>query len=330
MTPVSATTPPVVSVRRARKSFRGGSELAAFFAPAPLIRAVDDVSFDIYPGEIVGLVGESGSGKTTLGRLLVRLETLDAGDIIFGDGRDISRLRGRELRRLYRDVQMVFQDPYESINPRFTVFATVAEPLRAQRLATRASEHARVTAALARAGLRPPEALFEKYPHELSGGERQRLSIARALVLAPKLLIADEPVSMLDVSIRAGILNVLRALSRDPGLGILYISHDLSTTRYLCDRIMIMYRGIIVETGDAEEVIGNPRHPYSQALRAAIPIPDPDTVRKRLDAEPSAARYADNPRACRYVGRCPYAIAACETAPELRTIAPGHQVACHL
>jgi peptide/nickel transport system ATP-binding protein len=330
MTSASATERPVVSVRGARKSFHRGSELASFFAPAPVIRAVDDVTFDIHAGEIVGLVGESGSGKTTLGRLLVRLETLDAGAIVFGDGRDISRLRGRELRRLYRDVQMVFQDPYESINPRFTAYETVAEPLRAQRLTTRNSERARVTAALGRAGLRPPEALFEKYPHELSGGERQRLSIARALVLAPKLLVADEPVSMLDVSVRAGILNVLRGLSRDPGLGILYISHDLSTTRYLCDRIMIMYRGTVVEMGGAEELIGNPRHPYSQALRAAIPIPDPDTVRERLDARPSAPRHADDPRACRYLGRCPYAIAACETAPELRTIAPGHQVACHL
>jgi peptide/nickel transport system ATP-binding protein len=295
------------------------------------VRAVDDVSFELRAGEILGLVGESGSGKTTLGRLLLRLETPDAGTILLQDGRDIATLRGRELRRFYRDVQMVFQDPYESINPRFTVRDTVIEPLRAQGLGRGRERAGRVAAALDRAGLRPPEAFLAKYPHELSGGERQRLAVARALVLEPRLLVADEPVSMLDVSIRAGILNLLRRLSRELGLTILYISHDLSTTRYLCDRIVIMYRGVFVEVGDPERVIDDPKHPYAQALRAAIPLPDPAATRAHADPDAEADEAAPDPGACRYVALCPHAMAVCrERPPVLQEVAPGHQVACHL
>lgn len=323
---------PVVVARGVRKWFRSRGELAGLFSGdlGPVVRAVDDVSFEIRAGEILGLVGESGSGKTTLGRLLLRLETPDGGEIALRDGRDIAALRGRALRRFYRDVQMVFQDPYESINPRFTAYDTVVEPLRAQGLGRGPERAARVAAALDKAGLRPPETFFAKFPHELSGGERQRLAIARALVLEPRLLVADEPASMLDVSIRAGILNLLKRLSRELGLTILYISHDLSTTRYLCDRIIIMYRGVFVEIGDPEQVIDDPKHPYAQALRAAIPVPDPTVVRAHADPDVEEEVSFD-PGACRYVALCPHAMALCrERPPALRTVAAGHQVACYL
>jgi peptide/nickel transport system ATP-binding protein len=324
---------PVLVARGLTKWFRSRSELVGLLSgrPGPVVRAVDDVSFEIREGEILGLVGESGSGKTTLGRLLLRLETPDGGEIRLRDGRDIAALRGRDLRRFYRDVQMVFQDPYESINPRFTVFDTVVEPLRAQGIGRGAERGARVAAALDRAGLRPPESFLAKYPHELSGGERQRLAIARALVLEPRVLVADEPVSMLDVSIRAGILNLLRRLARELGLTILYISHDLSTTRYLCDRIVIMYRGVFVEIGDPEQVIGAPRHPYAQALASSIPVPDPTVIRTRADPDHEPGEGEPDPGACRYVALCPDAMSVCRREPpRLREVAAGHRVACYL
>jgi peptide/nickel transport system ATP-binding protein len=323
----------ILSVSHLQKSFASRSELARLFSAGQgeIVRAVDDVGFDIQPGEIVGLIGESGSGKTTIGRLLVRLEHHDAGSVVFDGDVDVGALKGKDLRDYYRSVQMIFQDPYESINPRFTVFDTVCEPLKTQKLGTRADRMDRVLQALERAGLRPPRSFVDKYPHEMSGGERQRLSIARALVLEPKLLIADEPVSMLDVSIRAGILNLLKRLSREFGLTILYISHDLSTTRYLCDRIIIMYRGTFVEMGDAEQVIDDPKHPYAQALKAAVPVPDPEIVRPRSDADLDTDMAQPDPNACRYVDLCPHAMAVCRaSAPALRNVGACREVACHL
>ena len=325
--------PPLVTARHVRKSFATRGELAGLFArnEGALVHAVDDVSFDIREGEILGLIGESGSGKTTLGRLLVRLERHDSGSIHFQDGRDLAALGGRALREYYRDVQMIFQDPYGSINPRFTVHDTVAEPLATQRLGDASERRERVARALERAGLRPPHAFADKFPHELSGGERQRLSIARALVLEPKLLIADEPVSMLDVSIRAGILNLLKEQSREFGLTILYVSHDLSTTRYLCDRIAIMYRGRFVELGEAERVIDDAHHPYAQALKAAIPIPDPEFSRPRTDADEDPDEASEERTGCRYARLCPKAMEVCRRqAPELRPVDAGHRVACFL
>ena len=271
MTAPPVASKPVITATNVRKWFASRTELARLFlsSEGEMVRAVDDVSFEISQGEILGLIGESGSGKTTLGRLLVGLERQNAGSILFDGSIDVGALSSKELRDYYRDVQMIFQDPYESINPRFTVYDTVSEPLKVQQLGTRGDRMGRVEQALEQAGLKPPRSFLDKYPHEMSGGERQRLSIARALVLEPKLLIADEPVSMLDVSIRAGILNLLKRLSRELGLAILYVSHDLSTTRYLCDRIVIMYRGKFVESGDAETVIDDPKHPYAQALKSA-------------------------------------------------------------
>ena len=261
----------------------------------------------------------------------MRLERHDRGSIHFQDGRDLAALGGRALREYYREVQMIFQDPYGSINPRFTVHDTVAEPLRTQRVGDASARRERIAHALERAGLRPPRVFVDKYPHELSGGERQRLSIARALVLEPKLLIADEPVSMLDVSIRAGILNLLKQQSREFGLTILYVSHDLSTTRYLCDRIAIMYRGRFVEVGEAERVIDDAHHPYAQPLRAAIPIPDPEFSRPRTDADEDSDEPSQERAGCRYAGLCPKAMAACRREiPELRPIDAEHSVACFL
>ena len=327
------SAPALVTARNVRKSFAARGELAGLFArdEGAMVHAVDGVSFEIRPGEILGLIGESGSGKTTLGRLLVRLERHDGGSIHFQDGRDLAALGGRALREYYRDVQMIFQDPYGSINPRFTVYDTVAEPLATQRLGDASARRERVTRALERSGLRPPRAFAEKYPHELSGGERQRLSIARALVLEPKLLIADEPVSMLDVSIRAGILNLLKQQSREFGLTILYVSHDLSTTRYLCDRIAIMYRGRFVELGEAERVIDDPHHPYAQALKAAIPIPDPEYERPRTETGEDPDASPKESAGCRYAGTCPLAMEVCRReTPELRPVDTGHHVACFL
>jgi len=234
----------IVVVRNLKKNFRVKTDIATLFSRGSdaFIKAVDDVSFDMYEGEILGLVGESGSGKTTIGRMLVRLEEPDS-DEIYMDNKKITTLKGKELKRFYRNVQMIFQDPYESINPRFTVFETVVEPVRVQNLAPSGERVDLVALSLERAGLKPPRLFFSKFPHELSGGERQRLSIARALVMQPKVLVADEPVSMLDVSIKAGILNLLKGLSKDLGVTIFYISHDLSTVKYLCDRIIIMYLG---------------------------------------------------------------------------------------
>ncbi len=323
----------LVTLEGVSKSFAAKGQLASLFAgdTGRDVLAVDGVSFEIKEGEILGLIGESGSGKTTIARLLLRLEQHDAGSIRFADGRDVGALRGRALRDYYRDVQMIFQDPYGSINPRFTVFDTVAEPLKTQGLGTAAERPDRVARALARAGLKPVEAYAAKYPHELSGGERQRLSIARALVLEPRLLVADEPVSMLDVSIRASILNLLKELAADYGLTILYISHDLSTTRYLCDRIIIMYRGRFVESGAAGQVIDEPAHPYAQALKAAIPIPDPTVRRAHADPDADEEAALETVTGCRYRPLCPKAMACCGTSvPDLRAIAPDQEVACFL
>jgi len=323
----------LVTLDAVLKTFASRSQLASLFGggQGKEVRAVDDVSFEIRQGEILGLIGESGSGKSTIARLLLRLERHDAGSIRFADGRDVGALKGKALRDYYRDVQMIFQDPYGSINPRFTVFDTVAEPLKTQGLGTPAERPERVARALERAGMKPPEAYMPKYPHELSGGERQRLSIARALVLEPKLLVADEPVSMLDVSIRASILNLLKDLAKTYGLTILYISHDLSTTRYLCDRIIIMYRGRFVEIGEAGQVIDEPAHPYANALKAAIPIPDPEIAREHADPDADEEAAEEGATGCRYAPLCPRVMERCHAAPPpLAPIGEAHAVACYL
>ena len=322
----------IVNVKNLKKSFKAKTDIAGLLSrkASPVIKAVDDVSFDIQPGEIMGLVGESGSGKSTIARLLTRLERADAGDILIDD-LNVNELAGPQLKEFYRHVQMIFQDPYESINPRFMVYDTVVEPVKVQGLAPRNRHYDLVSQALERAGLKRQNEYINKFPHELSGGERQRLSIARALVVEPRVLIADEPVSMLDVSIKAGILNLLKELSRKLGMTILYVSHDLSTVKYLCDRIIIMYLGKFMEIGKAEDVIDNPKHPYTQALKAAIPIPDPTVQRSRVTSDNIYEKSLMQFKGCRYSSECPQAMDICrESEPKLKPAGDDQIAACFL
>ncbi len=298
--------------------------------PQRYVHAVDGVSFAMAGGEILGLVGESGSGKTTTALCVLGLIEPTEGEILF-NGQSVQALaRSRERRRLRQQMQLIFQDPYESLNPRQTVFATVAEPVEIHRL-TRGREEKveRVKAALNAAGLKPPEIFLERYPEDLSGGQRQRVVIAGALVLNPELLVADEPVSMLDVSIRAEILNLLRQLRDEHGITILYITHDLATAAHFTDRVAVMYLGRIVEIGPTKTVLRNPGHPYTQALLSVIPVPNPRRRRKRMILVGETPNPIDLPSGCRFHPRCPVASEECsQTEPQLRSVGPDHQVAC--
>ena len=296
------------------------------------VHAVDGVSFSVNKGEILGLVGESGSGKTTTALCVLGLLQPTAGEILL-NGQSVPALaHGPERLRLRREMQMVFQDPYESLNPRQTVFDIVAEPLEVHRLAPNASEKmARVKAALDAAGLKPPEGFLRRYPEELSGGQRQRVVIAGALILNPLLLVADEPVSMLDVSIRAEILNLLRQIRDTRGITILYITHDLGTASIFTDRLAVMYLGRIVEIGPTAQVLSSPRHPYTRALLSVVPVPNPRRRRERVILQGEIPNAIDLPTGCRFHPRCPKALAECQvTDPQLLSVAPGHDVACIL
>jgi len=300
--------------------------------PHRYVHAVDGVSFSVARGEILGLVGESGSGKTTTALNTLGLVEPTGGEILF-NGQSVPELvhSGERLRMgLRRQMQIVFQDPYESLNPRQTVFATVAEPLEVHRLVkSREEKVERVRAALDAAGLKPPETFFHRYPQELSGGQRQRLVIAGALVLNPRFLVADEPVSMLDVSIRAEILNLLLQLRDERGITILYITHDLATAAYFTDRVAVMYLGRIVEIGPTKIVLSDPRHPYTQALLSVIPVPNPRRRRKRMILTGETPNPIDLPSGCRFHPRCPLAFDQCpQTEPQLKSVGTDHQVAC--
>ncbi|MEK7879140.1 MAG: ABC transporter ATP-binding protein, partial [candidate division NC10 bacterium] len=273
-----------------------------------LLRAVDGISLRIEEQEGFGLAGESGAGKSVTGELLVRLQQPTAGQIVF-KGQEVTAISGSALRQFRREVQMIFQDPYESLNPRFTVMSAVMEPLRIHGIGDR---EARVVQALERAELRPVDKYLTRYPHQLSGGERQRVAIARAMVLEPRFVVADEPTSMLDVSVRAGVLNLLRALQEELGLSLLFISHDFSTIRYLCRRTAIMYLGRIVEEGETGQILTRPLHPYTRELLAAIPVPDPDAHRRRTTLKGEIPNPIDLPVGCRFQGRCPYRMKICE------------------
>lgn len=299
--------------------------------PRKWVHAVSGVSFSLRRGEMLALVGESGCGKTTTAQSVLRLVDADSGAIRF-DGRDIAALGTRGLRPLRRRMQIIYQDPYESLDPRFRVHATLEEPLEVHRIGSRSDRRREAERALELAGLTPPDLFLRRFPHELSGGQRQRVAIAASLVLHPDLLVADEPVSMLDVSVRAGILAILDDLRRS-GLAVLMITHDLSTAARYADRIAVMYLGRIVEEGPAREVVENPQHPYTKALLSVVPQRDPRrrTTPEILKGEtPDAVRI---PRGCRFHPRCPMAIEECELVdPELRPPAgattPRHRAAC--
>jgi peptide/nickel transport system ATP-binding protein len=298
------------------------------------VHAVEGVDFTVGPGEMVALVGESGCGKTTTAQTVMRMVDADDGVIMFR-GRDISKLSQRQLRPLRREMQIIYQDPYESLDPRYRVRDTVAEPLLIHGIgSSRTERDDLVRNALVQAGLQPPELYLDRFPHELSGGQRQRVAIAAAMVLGPRLLLADEPVSMLDVSVRAGILRLLDDLRRD-GLAILMITHDLSTAAHFADRIAVMYLGRIVEEGPAHEVVRNPIHPYTKALISVVPKRDPrDSTRPQiLTGETPNPVFI--PPGCRFHPRCPIAQESCKTVdPELRRTSgstdPGHRAACIL
>ena len=295
----------------------------------PAVRALDGVSFDVGSGDAVAVVGESGCGKTTLGRLMLKLVEPTAGSIAF-DGIALAGLAGESLRGFRRQAQLVFQNPFDALNPRFTIYRAVAEPLLNAGIDK--SEHMdRVASAFRRVHLPDLDRYLDKYPHQLSGGQLQRVVLARALVLAPRFLVADEPVSMLDVSVRAGSLALLREVRDAMGLSAIYISHDLALVRYLCERTLVMYLGRIVEDGPTREIVRHPRHPYTRALVAAVPVPDADQLRQPLPIKGNVPDAREPPSGCSFRDRCPYAMPRCAAeTPQLRPAAGGHHVACHL
>jgi peptide/nickel transport system ATP-binding protein len=296
------------------------------------VKAVDGVSFDIKPQEIYGLAGESGSGKTTTGRLILRLIEPTAGHIFYKD-KEITKLKPKEFSVYRRKMQIIFQDPYESLNPRMTVGSIVSEPLHIQKVCKSEREvKERVADALEEVQLTPPEEFVSRYPHEVSGGQRQRIAVARALVLKPDFIVADEPVSMLDVSIRAEVLNLMVELMEKHNVAFLYVTHDLALARHLCNRLAVMYLGKIMERGYTEDIIYEPLHPYTKALMAAVPVPDPESKRSEVVIKGEIPSPINPPSGCRFHTRCPQYIGdICRIKePPLTPVGKDRYVACHL
>jgi oligopeptide transport system ATP-binding protein len=323
-----ATSPPLLEVKGLRKHFPI-TEGIALQRTVGVVKAVDGVDFTIRRGETLGLVGESGCGKTTTGRCIVRLEQPTAGEIRF-DGVDVKQLRRPDLKALRRRMQVIFQDPYSSLNPRLKIGSIIAEPMQVHGIEPdRARRAERVRALLAVCGLDPSFA--DRYPHEMSGGQRQRVGIARALALDPEFIVCDEAVSALDVSIQAQIVNLLEELRERLHLTYLFIAHDLSVVRHLCQRVAVMYLGRIVELADSDALFDSPLHPYSRALLAAVPVPDPkiEAARSFQPAKGEVPSPINPPAGCAFHPRCPMAVARCRQArPEPRELRPGHWVAC--
>jgi peptide/nickel transport system ATP-binding protein len=309
---------PLLEVSGLRKFFRVKS--------GATVQAVNDVTFTLDHGEVVGLVGESGSGKSTVARAILRLIEPTAGRIVF-QGADLTHLKQRALRAYRRQMQIVFQDPFASLNPRMKIKDIIGEPLRIHRLASGRERSERIAELLRRVGLRPEH--MARYPHEFSGGQRQRIGIARALAVRPSFIVADEPVSALDVSIQAQIVNLLQDLRQDLNLTVLFIAHDLLVVEHLCDRVIVMYLGRIMEIAPSRALFAAPKHPYSEALLSAAPVPDPTAKRERVILEGEIPSPRNPPSGCVFRTRCRYAIADCASAvPQLREAGPGHFKAC--
>ncbi len=299
------------------------------FGKKEFVKAVDGVTFEVKKGEVFGIVGESGCGKSTLGRGVCKLENLTSGHVYL-DGEDITEYNDRRMRSIRKKVQMVFQDPYAALNPRMSVFDIIAEPLLVHHLyQDKADLEKKVLDLLHRVGLDDYHA--NRYPHEFSGGQRQRIGIARALAVEPSLIIADEPVSALDVSIQAQVLNLLNELKHDLDLTYIFVAHDLSVVEYISDRVGVMYLGNFVEVGEKEKIYSNPMHPYTQALLSAVPVPDPTAKRERILLEGSIPSAHKPPTGCKFHTRCPKCMECCKTqAPERYEVDDGHYVYCHL
>ncbi|MDE2937855.1 MAG: ABC transporter ATP-binding protein [Chloroflexota bacterium] len=331
----------LVSVSGLTRLFPVGRGL--FRRTTSFIHAVDDVSFDLDHGDSLGLVGESGCGKTTVGKLLVKLLEPTYGEVLFrlpgltpqaGSPEDpiaSSAITSGQMRVFRRQAQMIFQDPYESMNPRRTIYDTIAEPLAVQGIGTVMDRVDLVSEILMLVGLTPPATFLFRHPHELSGGQRQRVAIARALVVEPTFVVADEPTSMLDVSSRTGIMNLMQQLAHGLGIAYLYVTHDLAVARYMCHRIAVMYLGKIVEIGETEELLHNPLHPYTRALLSAVPVPDPHFRREPPDIRGDLTAPIDPPDRCRFYDRCPLATLHCRDNPHPPTEekGPGHWAACY-
>ena len=316
----------LLEVRHLRKAFPLKKSLTGKVLSE--LVAVDDISFTLKRGETLGIVGESGCGKTTMGRTILKLHPSNGGQIIF-DGKDITNSKPKEMRDIRRDMQIIFQDPYSSLPPRSTVGGILSEPVHVHKIVPKSQEKEYVLELMDKCGLR--DYYYERYPHEFSGGQRQRICIARALSVNPKLVVCDEPVSALDVSIQAQIINLLKDLQNQMGLTYLFISHDLSVVKYISDKIGVMYLGAMMEFGRKEDIFGNPLHPYTKALFSAIPNPNPDVKMKRIVLTGDIPSPANPPKGCRFHTRCPYAKEICKhVVPEYKEHEPGHFAACHL
>jgi len=318
----------ILSVSGLKKHFPISSGIV-FQRQVGAVRAVDDVSFDVYRGETLGLVGESGCGKSTTGRTILQLYRPTAGSVRF-EGKELTTMKGEELRAMRREMQIIFQDPFASLNPRMTVGNIVSEPLRIHNILRGKELREFVENLLEKVGLNP--FYINRYPHEFSGGQRQRIGIARALALKPKFIVCDEPISALDVSIQAQVVNLLEDLQQELGLTYLFIAHDLSMVRHICDRVAVMYLGKIVELAPTDELYENPLHPYTQALLSAVPVPDPSVEedRQRILIAGDLPSPANPPKGCNFNTRCPVRMDACfrDPDPELVEVSPGHWVAC--
>ncbi|MEW5988008.1 MAG: ABC transporter ATP-binding protein [Chloroflexota bacterium] len=323
----------LVKVEGLKKLFPVGGSLLR--KSNSFIHAVDDVNLEIQAGHSLSLVGESGCGKTTTGKLLVRLYEPTGGRILIQDENgnlaDIAHRKGYSMKSFRKRVQMIFQDPYESLNPRRTIFDTVSEPLRVQSIGSIPEREEKVARLLERVGLTPASSFLFRFPHELSGGQRQRVAIARALIVDPVFIAADEPTSMLDVSIRTGVMNLMMELAQEFGVSYLYITHDLAVARYMCEKIAVMYLGKIVEQAETEELLANPLHPYTRALISAVPVPDPRYKRELVEIKGAISAPIDPPPVCRFYARCPIADQFCADNPHppLEDKGGGHYVACY-